>query len=128
MTRKAIIPKIYQLKISLNYVRPTIRRRFQVRGDIKLGKLHEIVQDIMGWQDCHLYCFNICGVEYADPDLNPELFESLFEAKVLIEGWRKEYSHVRPHSALGYRPPAPEAVAVPGTGSGYDAATVPLPT
>ena len=32
------------------------------------------------------------------------------EAKVLIEQWRKEYKQVRPHSALGYRPPAPEAI------------------
>jgi transposase InsO family protein len=32
------------------------------------------------------------------------------EAKVLIERWRVEYNTVRPHSSLGYRPPAPEAV------------------
>jgi hypothetical protein len=31
-------------------------------------------------------------------------------AKVLIEQWRKEYNYVRPHSALGYQPPAPEAI------------------
>jgi putative transposase len=34
----------------------------------------------------------------------------LWEAKVLVERWRKEYNRVRPHSSLGYRPPAPEAV------------------
>ena len=34
---------------------------------------------------------------------------TLTEAKVLIEAWRKEYNETRPHSALGYRPPAPEA-------------------
>jgi len=34
----------------------------------------------------------------------------LLEAKVLIESWRKEYNQVRPHSSLGYRPPAPEAI------------------
>ena len=32
------------------------------------------------------------------------------EAKVLIEQWRREYNQVRPHSSLGYRPPAPEAI------------------
>jgi hypothetical protein len=32
------------------------------------------------------------------------------EAKVLIDQWRKEYNQVRPHSCLGYRPPAPEAI------------------
>ena len=38
-----------------------------------------------------------------------EIFYTLTEAKVLIEQWRRQYNTVRPHSALGYRPPAPEA-------------------
>lgn len=41
--------------------------------------------------------------------LNGEIFYSLKEAKVVIERWRREYNEVRPHSALGYRPPAPAA-------------------
>ena len=41
--------------------------------------------------------------------LNGEIFYTLLEAQVLIEDWRKHYNHQRPHSALGYRPPAPEA-------------------
>jgi len=41
--------------------------------------------------------------------LNGELFYTLKEAQVVIEQWRKHYNQVRPHSALGYRPPAPEA-------------------
>lgn len=44
-----------------------------------------------------------------DELLNRELFDTLAEAKVLVERWRREYNRVRPHSALGYRPPAPEA-------------------
>jgi transposase InsO family protein len=44
-----------------------------------------------------------------DELLNREIFATLTEAKVLITGWRKEYNHVRPHSAKGYKPPAPEA-------------------
>ena len=39
-----------------------------------------------------------------------EIFDTLFEAKVLIERWIKKYNQVKPHSSLGYRPPAPEAV------------------
>jgi transposase InsO family protein len=31
-------------------------------------------------------------------------------SQVLIENWRKEYNHIRPHSSLGYKPPAPEAI------------------
>jgi len=42
--------------------------------------------------------------------LDVELFDTLLEAKVLIERWRVEYNTIRPHSSLGYRPPAPEAI------------------
>ena len=42
--------------------------------------------------------------------LKREIFYSLQEAKVLIEQWRREYNTHRPHSSLGYRPPAPEAI------------------
>ena len=45
-----------------------------------------------------------------DELLNGELFYTLKEAQVLIEQWRHHYNHVRPHSALGYRPPAPATI------------------
>ena len=45
-----------------------------------------------------------------DEVLNREVFDTLQEAKVLVERWRHEYNHIRPHSALGYRPPAPEVI------------------
>lgn len=45
-----------------------------------------------------------------DELLNVELFNTLHEAKVLIERWRKHYNTIRPHTSLGYRPPAPEAI------------------
>ena len=41
--------------------------------------------------------------------LNTEIFSTRKEAKVLIERWRHHYNTIRPHSSLGYRPPAPEA-------------------
>jgi putative transposase len=44
-----------------------------------------------------------------DELLNGEIFDTLLEARVVIESWRKEYNQFRPHSSLGYRPPAPEA-------------------
>jgi putative transposase len=44
-----------------------------------------------------------------DQLLNGEIFYTLHEAKVILESWRQHYNHERPHSALGYRPPAPEA-------------------
>ena len=47
---------------------------------------------------------------FRDEFLNGELFYTLWEAKVLIERWRREYNTFRPHSSLNYRPPAPEAI------------------
>lgn len=41
--------------------------------------------------------------------LDGEIFDTLWEAKVLVEDWRRYYNKVRPHSSLNYRPPAPEA-------------------
>jgi transposase InsO family protein len=49
-----------------------------------------------------------------DELLNGEIFYTLLEAQVLIERWRQEYNRIRPHSALGYRPPAPEAIEIGG--------------
>ncbi len=45
-----------------------------------------------------------------DELLNGEIFDTLLEAQVLLDDWREEYNKRRPHRALGYRPPAPEAV------------------
>ncbi len=42
-----------------------------------------------------------------DEVLNGESFTSLHEATVIIEQWRQHYNHIRPHSSLGYKPPAP---------------------
>jgi len=46
-----------------------------------------------------------------DELLNGEIFYTVAEARMLIERWREHYNRVRPYSALGYRPPAPEAIA-----------------
>jgi hypothetical protein len=45
-----------------------------------------------------------------DELINREVFTTLLETKILIENWRRDYNKVRPHSSLGYRPPAPEAI------------------
>ena len=63
------------------------------------------------WENGYIDSFN---ARIRDELLNREIFNNLAEAKILIEGWRKEYNQRRPHSALGYRPPAPEAIVVPG--------------
>lgn len=55
------------------------------------------------------YCESFNG-KMRDEFLNGEIFYSLKEAQVLVERWRREYNQVRPHSSLGYKPPAPVAV------------------
>ena len=72
------------------------------------------------WENGYIESFN---GKLRDELLNREVFETLLEAKVLIEGWRIEYNTVRPHSSLGYKPPAPEAIAscMPGSASGISA-------
>jgi putative transposase len=59
------------------------------------------------WENGYVESFN---GKLRDELLNAELFNTLREAQVLIEQWRVHYNTVRPHSALGYRPPAPEMV------------------
>lgn len=58
------------------------------------------------WENGYVESFN---GKLRDELLNMEIFDTLREAQVLVERWRKHYNTVRPHSSLGYRPPAPEA-------------------
>ena len=59
------------------------------------------------WENGYNESFN---GKLRDELLNGEIFYSLKEAQVLIEQWRRHYNEVRPHSSLGYRPPAPRAI------------------
>ena len=62
------------------------------------------------WENGYVESFN---GKLRDELLNGEIFTTLQEAKVLTEVWRREYNQVRPHSSLGYKPPAPETVSRP---------------
>ena len=57
------------------------------------------------WENGYIESFN---GKMRDELLNREIFTTLKEANVLIEQWSQEYNHIRPHSSLGYRSPAPE--------------------
>ena len=59
------------------------------------------------WENGYIESFN---GKLRDELLEREIFDTLFEAQVLIERWRIDYNTIRPHSSLGYRPPAPEAI------------------
>jgi len=67
------------------------------------------------WENGYCESFNS---KLRDELLNSEIFYSLAEAKVIIEAWRRYYNTERPHSSLGYKPPAPEAIAWPSKPAG----------
>ena len=58
---------VYQLKVTLNDIKPPIWRRIQVRGDVTLFKLHKILQAVMEWEDYHLHQFTVGEDYYAIP-------------------------------------------------------------
>ena len=78
-------------------------RRFLSRLDVK----PLFIEPGSPWENGYIESFN---GKMRDELLSREIFYSLKEAQVLIEMWRKHYNTVRPHSSLGYRPPAPETI------------------
>ena len=73
----------------------------------RLGVQTLFIEPGSPWENGYNESFN---GKLRDELLNGEIFTTLLEAQVLIENWRKEYNQFRPHSSLGYRPPAPEAI------------------
>src|ERR1700750_2354720 len=67
------------------------------------------------WENGYCESFNS---KLRDEFLNPEIFYSIKELRVLAERWRIHYNTVRPHSSLGYKPPAPEAWLTNSRGHG----------
>jgi len=73
----------------------------------KVGARTLFIEPGSPWENGYNESFN---GKLRDELLNVELFNTLHEAKVLIERWRRHYNTVRPHSSLRYQPPAPEAI------------------
>ena len=73
----------------------------------RLGVKTLFIEPGSPWENGYIESFK---GKLRDELLNREIFTTLEEAKVLIEQWRRDYNQVRPHSSLGYRPPAPEAI------------------
>jgi len=73
----------------------------------KVGVKTLFIEPGSPWENGYIESFN---GKFRNELLSREVFTTLREAKILIELWRREYNHVRPHSSLGYRPPAPEAI------------------
>jgi hypothetical protein len=74
------------------------------------------------WENGYCESFNS---KLRDELLNGEIFYSLTEARTVIEAWRRHYNTRRPHSSLGYRPPAPQAVQWPAPPTGSAAPATP---
>jgi transposase InsO family protein len=80
-----------------------------VRGWLgKVGVKTLYIEPGSPWENGYVESFN---GKLRDELLSGDLFTTLLEARVLIERWRVHYNTVRPHSSLGYRPPAPETFA-----------------
>jgi putative transposase len=73
----------------------------------KVGVKTLFIEPGSPWENGYVESFN---GKLRDELLEREIFYSLKEAQVLIEMWRKHYNTVRPHSSLGYKPPAPETM------------------
>ena len=71
-----------------------------------LGVATAYIEPGSPWENGYNESFN---GKLRDELLNGELFYTLKEAQVVIEQWRRHYNHIRPHSALNYRPPSPPA-------------------
>jgi len=89
----------------------------EVRGWLgRVGVKTLFIEPGSPWENGYNESFN---GKLRDELLDREIFYSLREAEVLIERWRRHYNTVRPHSALGYRPPAPEAMLPWPSGPAY---------
>ena len=75
------------------------------------------------WENGYCESFNS---KLRDELLNSEIFYTLEEARVVIEGWRRHYNTIRPHSSLGYRPPAPEVAIWPASQPGPASPATPI--
>ena len=74
--------------------------------------LQPVLGHVHGWHPSENGYIESFNGKLRDELLNGEIFFTLTEAKVIVERWRQEYNTRPPHSSLGYRPPAPETIAI----------------
>jgi len=72
----------------------------------RLRQQSQFIEPGSPWENGYIESFN---GKLRDELLDVEIFDTLFEAQVLVERWRKHYNTNSPHSSVGYRPPAPQA-------------------
>jgi transposase InsO family protein len=83
-----------------------------VRGWLgRLGVTTLYIEPGSPWENGYCESFNS---KLRDEFLDREIVYTLKEAKALIEWWRRHYNQLRPHSSLGYNPPAPKTILPAG--------------
>jgi len=81
---KAAKKEVFQIKVTLKHVAPAVWRRIQVPVDVRLDRLHEVLQHVMGWTDSHLHGFYVGRTAYGRPD--PEFpDDTLDERRVRLD-------------------------------------------
>ncbi len=73
----------------------------------KVGAKTPYIEPGSPWENGYVESFN---GKLRDELLDREVFHTLLERRVLTEQYRQTYNRIRPHSSLGYRPPAPETI------------------
>lgn len=124
-----------RLKIQLDGSRPAIWRRVEVDDNLTFLDLHRVIQEAMGWENCHLHEFNVAGQRLstasADDDefaeSEPALPEGSTTLGALLQGQRKfrywydfgdDWWHtIAIETRLPPDPAAPRAVLVAGEGA-----------
>ena len=91
----AKLTAIYQLKIVLQGSKPPIWRRIQVKSDITLDVLHQIIQTAMGWTDSHLHQFYVCGTFYSSRafHLDETEDESRFKINQILNTLKDKFAY-----------------------------------
>lgn len=114
ITSEVVIGTLFELFLSRGapeYVRSDNGPEFTASAVRKwltnMGSVTLFIEPGSPWENGYVESFN---GKMRDELLNGEILDTLLEAKVIVGQWVKHYNEVRPHSALGQRPPAPAAV------------------
>ena len=68
---------VYRIKVTLRHVAPPVWRRIEVPADIRLGKLHNVLQAVMGWTDSHMHAFRLGMEQYGTLSREfPDMFKN----------------------------------------------------
>ena len=86
--------QIFQLKVSLDGVRPPVWRRVRVPGGYTLDRVHRVIQYAMGWGGYHLHSFEIGGEQYGEPDPDGDL-ELIDELDVRLDAVARAGARLR---------------------------------